>query len=66
VLIKYIYILYLVTNLGIVSLSYWALDGLTVNWARPLRLLAFKTPAPAVVALRTRNPWVVARFCLLG
>jgi hypothetical protein len=51
---------------GIIVEIYRAFEGLTVSCARPFRRLAAITFAPAVVAIRTKKPWVVARFCLLG
>lgn len=48
------------------GLFYRALLGFTVKRARPTRRRALIILAPAVVAIRTRKPWVVARFCLLG
>lgn len=47
-------------------LGYRAFEGFTVNKARPFRRLAAIILAPAAVAILTKNPWVVARFCLLG
>lgn len=34
--------------------------------ARPLARRRFKTRRPALVAIRARNPWVLARLILLG
>jgi hypothetical protein len=47
-------------------MNYRAFEGFTVSRARPTRRRARIIFAPAVVAIRTRKPWVVARFCLLG
>jgi hypothetical protein len=47
-------------------LDYLALLGLIVSLARPTRRRARMILAPAAVAIRTRKPWVVALFCLLG
>ena len=42
------------------------LSELTVSFVRPRALRRDSTARPSLVAIRVRNPWVLARLRLLG
>jgi hypothetical protein len=55
-----------VIDLWGILVTFWSRQSYGISRLRPLARRRFKTSRPALLLIRSRNPWALARFRLLG